>query len=127
MRDLTAISLNTAKRHGASYADIRVVETTVEELTVRNGELGEIQQGNSIGCGIRVLVDGAWGFAASPNLTKKAIRDHTVQACAVAKAGARLRRGKVRCLMKGWWTALTGLRPSVPRRSTRARSGEAVS
>src|SRR3972149_6639128 len=96
MRDLTAVALNTAKRHGATYADIRIIQTTVEDLTVRNGELGEIQQADSLGYGIRVIVNGAWGFAASPNLTKAAIHHTAVQACAIARSSARMRREKVR-------------------------------
>jgi TldD protein len=96
MKDLTAIALNTAKRHGASYGDIRIIETAVEDLTVRNGELAEIQQGESLGYGIRVIVNGAWGFAAGPVMTKAAIRDTAVKACSVAKASARLKREKVR-------------------------------
>jgi len=73
MRDMTAIALNTAKSHGASYADIRILQITVEDLTVRNGELGEMRQDESFGFGVRAIVDGAWGFAASPSLTKKDI------------------------------------------------------
>ena len=96
MKDLTAIALNTAKRHGASYADIRIVQTTAEELIVRNGELGEIQQAESFGYGIRVIVNGAWGFSASPTLTKDAVRDTTVRACAIAKSSTRLKQQNVR-------------------------------
>ena len=66
MRDLTAVALNTAKRHGATYGDIRIIQSTGQALMVRNGELGEMQQVESIGYGIRVLVNGSWGFAASP-------------------------------------------------------------
>lgn len=96
MRDLTAIALNTAKRHGASYADVRILQITAEDLTVRNGELGEIQQGESIGFGVRVIINGAWGFAASPSVTKDEIRNTTVQACIIAKASAKLKKGRVR-------------------------------
>ena len=96
MRDLTAVALNTAKSRGASYADIRILEITAEDLTVRNGELGEIQQTESLGFGVRVIVNGAWGFAASPSVTKNAIRKTTVQACMIAKASAKLKKEKVR-------------------------------
>jgi TldD protein len=96
MRDLTAVALNTAKGRGASYADIRILQITADDLTVRNGELGEIQQTESFGFGVRVIVDGAWGFAASPSVTKDAIRKTTVQACMIAKASAKLKKEKVR-------------------------------
>jgi TldD protein len=96
MRDLTAIALNTAKRHGASYADIRILHITAEDLTVRNGELGDIQQVESIGFGVRVIINGAWGFAASPSVTKGEIHKTTVRACMIAKASAKLKKGGVR-------------------------------
>lgn len=96
MRDLTAIALNTAKSHGASYADIRILQITIEDLTVRNGEMGEMRQDESFGFGVRVIVDGAWGFAAGPSVTKKDIQKTTVQACRIAKASARLKKGSVR-------------------------------
>ncbi|HUK55908.1 MAG TPA: TldD/PmbA family protein [Nitrospiria bacterium] len=96
MRDLTAIALNTAKRHGASYADVRILQTTVEDLTVRNGELGEMRQDESLGLGVRVIADGAWGFAAGPSLAKEDIRKTAVLACRIAKASAKLKKGNVR-------------------------------
>ena len=96
MRDLTAVALNTAKRRGASYADIRILQITVEGLTVRNGELGEIRQEESVGFGVRVIVDGAWGFAAGPSVTREDIRETAIQACRIAKASAKLKRGNVR-------------------------------
>lgn len=96
MKHLTAIALNTAQLEGASYADIRVVETKIEELVVRNGALGETQQEETIGLGVRVIVEGACGFAASPFLTKETIRKTTRIACALAREAARLRKKKVR-------------------------------
>jgi TldD protein len=96
MRDLTAIALNTAKRFGASYADIRIIETRIEDLTVRNGELGDIQIGETLGFGVRVILNGAWGFSAGPDVTRDGIRKVTLQACAIARAGARLRKEKIR-------------------------------
>jgi len=96
MRDLTAVALNTAKRRGASYVDIRIVQLTVDELMVRNGELGEIRQEDSIGFGVRVLVNGAWGFAASANLTKEGIHQTAAKACDIARASSRLMDKKVK-------------------------------
>ncbi|MBI3994987.1 MAG: TldD/PmbA family protein, partial [Nitrospirae bacterium] len=96
MRNLTAIALNTAKRHGASYADIRILQITVEDLTVRNGELGEMRQDESFGFGVRVIVNGAWGFAAGPSVTKDDIRKTAVLACRIAKASAKLKKGSIR-------------------------------
>ena len=96
MRDLAAIALNTAKRCRASYADIRIINIINEDLTVRNGELADITQEDSFGFGIRVIVDGAWGFAASPSLIKENIRKTARQACDIARASSKCRTEKVR-------------------------------
>jgi TldD protein len=64
MKDLSARVLNMAQMRGASYADVRVVNRTVQELAVKNGRVQEMIQNESQGFGIRVLADGAWGFAA---------------------------------------------------------------
>jgi TldD protein len=96
MRELTAVALNTAERKGASYADIRIIESSAEELMIRNGELSEIHQGESAGCGVRVIVNGAWGFAATPDLSRSGIRSATAKACVIARASARLKKKTVR-------------------------------
>jgi TldD protein len=96
MRDLTAIALNDAIRRGASYADIRIVESRSEELTVRTGKLGDARLDESRGIGVRVIVDGSWGFASSPEISKEAIRRTTLRSCAAARASTRLRAKKAR-------------------------------
>jgi TldD protein len=64
MKDLSARVLNMAQMRGASYADVRVVNRTLQHLAVKNGRVQEMIQNESQGFGIRVIADGAWGFAA---------------------------------------------------------------
>ncbi len=64
MKDLSARVLNMAQMRGASYADVRVVNRTVQTLGVKNGRVHEMIQHESQGFGIRVIADGAWGFAS---------------------------------------------------------------
>ncbi|HOA16253.1 MAG TPA: TldD/PmbA family protein, partial [Bacillota bacterium] len=60
---------------GASYADARRVTRKTQGISVRNAALERITEGIDDGYGIRVLVDGAWGFAASNVITdEEAIR-----------------------------------------------------
>ena len=65
MKDLIERALDAAQRGGASYADVRVVERETEGLTVKNGQLEGASSNTSAGFGVRVLVDGAWGFSSS--------------------------------------------------------------
>ncbi|MGI8659179.1 MAG: TldD/PmbA family protein [Candidatus Limnocylindria bacterium] len=65
MNELIDRALDTADRLGASYADIRIVERRSEGLTVKNGALEAATSNLSAGFGVRVLVNGAWGFSSS--------------------------------------------------------------
>jgi len=65
VEELIDRALDSAQRTGATYADVRVVERRSEELKVKNGELEAASSAISEGFGIRVLVEGAWGFSAS--------------------------------------------------------------
>lgn len=64
MKDLSARVLNMAQMRGASYADVRVVNRTIQTLGVRDGRVQEMLQQESQGFGVRVIADGAWGFAS---------------------------------------------------------------
>lgn len=90
MKTYTNKALNTAEANGASYADIRIIDITKENLMVRNGEIGKLQQTSSLGFGVRVIVDGAWGFAASGTVSKEEIEQVSKQACKIGKASASL-------------------------------------
>lgn len=51
---------------GAEYADARFERMVTESLRVRNGGLDMAVSRQSEGMGVRVLVNGRWGFAAAP-------------------------------------------------------------
>lgn len=95
MRDLTNAALNAAKMNGASYADIRVIDIQSEDLSARNESIKGVSRTSSVGFGIRVIADGAWGFACSNNLTKDEIHAVAVKAVDIAKSSARLKEGDV--------------------------------
>jgi len=71
MYDLATAALDTAKIRGASYADVRVMHLRQRDLTTKNGRVGTLAQSESIGIGIRVLANGAWGFASTDRLTPR--------------------------------------------------------
>jgi TldD protein len=86
MQELIDLALDAARTAGAGYADIRIVEQATESLTVKNGNLAEASSNRSAGFGIRVLVDGAWGFAGSSSLERDEVERTGREAVAIARA-----------------------------------------
>jgi TldD protein len=80
-----------ARQAGASYGDVRVREEWQESIAVKNGRPEHIACGLSAGFGVRVLVDGAWGFFGTHRLEESAVEPAVRQAVAIARASARLR------------------------------------
>ena len=91
MKELVLRALNTAAARGSAYADARVVETTVATLSVKNGRLDAATDRESRGIGVRALVDGAWGFAGTADLTLASIDRAAAQAVETARASASVR------------------------------------
>ena len=96
MDDLLDRALNAAQLAGASYADVRVVEARSQIIEVKNRKVATLQEPSSAGVGIRVLIDGAWGFAASADLELEEVERCARLACRVARASARVRREPIR-------------------------------
>jgi TldD protein len=88
MRDLTSRALDTATALGATYADVRVVRQLEEAITIKSGRLEGVAGGESEGFGVRVLVDGAWGFAASHSLSTAEADRFAAEAVRIARASA---------------------------------------
>ncbi len=96
MNGLAREALDTAVARGAGYADVRLLETLREDLIVKDGRLGGLDQSESRGIGVRVLVDGAWGYAATDDLTRDAVQACAAYAVAVGRASARVLESPVR-------------------------------
>ena len=79
-------ALDLARSRGAQYADVRIVNHREESLSVKDGIVEELNSSETEGAGVRVLVNGAWGFASSRNLTNKEIDSITTQAMEIAHA-----------------------------------------
>src|SRR5260370_38760652 len=92
MWDLSTNALDTAKLRGAAYGDVRVMHLRQRDLTTKNGQVGTLSQSESIGPGIRVLANGAWGFASPDRLTRDGVAACSAQAVSIAKTCALARR-----------------------------------
>src|SRR5215468_8141350 len=95
MWDLSAHALDIAKLRGATYADARIMHLRQRDLTTKNGQVGTLTQSESIGIGIRVLANGAWGFASTDRLTRDGVAACAAQAVSIAKASALAKRSEV--------------------------------
>lgn len=95
MRDLADVALNTAKQKGASYADIRFVRTLNNFVTTREKRVENVTNTESYGFGVRVLVDGSWGFAASSRMDKEEVARVTDRATQIAKANKSIQRTRI--------------------------------
>ena len=95
MWDIAGRCLDIAKLRGASYADARVMHLRQRDLTTKNGIVGTLAQSESIGIGVRVLANGAWGFASTDRLTKDGVAACAADAVKIAKASALAKRSDV--------------------------------
>ena len=95
MDTLSAHALETARLRSAQYADIRIVHSQDENISVKNGVVENMLTNESLGFGVRVLVDGAWGFASSRDMTSAEVDRIVDLAVKIAKASALVRGDSV--------------------------------
>jgi TldD protein len=101
MWDYCGHSLDVAKLRGATYADVRIMHQRQRDLTTKNGEVGTLGQSESIGLGIRVVANGAWGFASTDQMTREGVAACAAQAAAIAKASALAKKSNVQLAPEG--------------------------
>src|ERR1700684_3853660 len=88
-------ALNTAALRGATYADARIVAQRSRALTTKNGKVGSASDSESVGMSVRVLADGAWGFAASEDLSRCGVETTAARAVEIARASAQVKQRDV--------------------------------
>jgi len=93
--EVAEAALARAAQLGASYADIRINRYRRESIATREQQVQSVSRSNSYGFGVRVLVNGAWGFAAANQVEPGAARAAAQQAVAIATANAPLATRKV--------------------------------
>ena len=88
MRELCADAVDAASGAGAEYADARVVLKRNQLVATKNGRVERLTDTESEGIGVRVLVNGAWGFACDRRLTAEGAREAALRACSFARVAA---------------------------------------
>ncbi|MGI8608272.1 MAG: TldD/PmbA family protein [Candidatus Dormibacteria bacterium] len=92
IKDLALRALDAASAAGAGYADVRFVQTRRQEISVKHGALDGLEEDESQGLGVRVLVDGAWGFACTSDPSPDAAERAGREAVEIARASTRVHR-----------------------------------
>src|SRR5580658_4063326 len=99
LEKLASAALAEAKKSKASYCDIRIVRLRNQRVGLRlSPEAGtgktlavpNVAEDSSFGFGVRVIDNGAWGFASSPIVTPEEIVRVTGEAVIIAKANAAI-------------------------------------
>jgi TldD protein len=79
-------SAKLALKSGADYADVRVESIFRTSLRYVNGRFEHATSGVEAGLGVRVLCEGAWGFACTNSFKRKEVEGAVIKAVKMAKA-----------------------------------------
>ncbi|HEX9744617.1 MAG TPA: TldD/PmbA family protein [bacterium] len=94
--DVIKTAIERLSALGVDYADARWVETKHEAINVRNKKVESVSRNTDSGVGIRVIADGAWGFAGCASMEEKDIVDAAERAYEIAKASAITKKENVK-------------------------------
>jgi TldD protein len=86
VREACAAAVDAALGAGASYADARAIVRRTQAVSTRDGRVVALNDAETEGIGVRVLVDGSWGFACDRRLDPAGARDAALRAAAFAAA-----------------------------------------
>jgi TldD protein len=86
IKELLTTAINAAQMAGAQYADARIQRLQQNFVFTRERQILNVVDTDTLGCGVRALVDGTWGFAATRVLTADGVATAARHAVAVAKA-----------------------------------------
>lgn len=93
--DLAMAALDAARASGASYADVRIGRYRTQRIVTRERQVSSVSDEESYGLGVRTLVDGCWGFAATSTMTRPAVQAAARAAAALSRAAGTVRGRRV--------------------------------
>jgi TldD protein len=85
-KELMMEALNAARSAGAAWADARIARFRQNFVITREHQIVNVVDTDTLGCGVRALVDGCWGFAATRYLATENVVAAAREAVAIAKA-----------------------------------------
>jgi TldD protein len=93
--ELANEALNVARSAGASYADARVGRYRRQLIQTRERQVRAVSDEESYGLGVRTLVNGCWGFAATSVMTRAGVQKAAQEAVALSRAARAVQRHPV--------------------------------
>ena len=94
--EFAELALKRLAASGAEYGDIRIQESSTEQIDGEDRRIASIRDSQDVGFGVRVLYHGAWGFAASSILSLEEVPRVADLAIEIAKGSASIAIEKVR-------------------------------
>ena len=107
VEELALEALNAAKDAGASYADARIGRYRRQGINTRERQVTNVSDSESYGLGVRAIVGGSWGFAATSTMTKEGVVAAAKEAARLARAARSVQKRPVELAptpaVKGTW------------------------
>jgi TldD protein len=94
--DISEKALDYSVKLGAEYTDMRIEMIDATSVVVGDKTIDQATSSYSEGIGIRVLANGAWGFAATSDVSREEIMGGVDAAIKMAKATSEHLREKVK-------------------------------
>lgn len=96
LAQLAQFACDDVRARGVDYADVRVISSDYESIDVRDADVQGVGRGSSRGVGVRALVNGSWGFAATNSADEADVRRAVERAVDIARASGTVQRERVR-------------------------------
>jgi len=89
------MAVQTAAGEGASYSDFRLSNFRSQNISTREQIIQGIWENENFGFAVRVIIDGAWGFAASSTFSEQEVIRIAKIACSIARANKSVQLNRV--------------------------------
>lgn len=85
MEDLLEGTIALASKKGVEFAEIRYQEAEINTMEILNGKLNSFSTNSYKGIGIRVMIDGSYGFSSINDLSRERIEECLNKAIKLAR------------------------------------------
>jgi len=92
LKEIPEFAINYAGSLGAKYSEVRIQKDTSNATIIKNGEPQFSGFLRELGLGIRLIINGALGFASTNELDKTSIAETILSAASMARASANTLR-----------------------------------
>ncbi|HEY6362321.1 MAG TPA: TldD/PmbA family protein [Vicinamibacterales bacterium] len=93
--ELAMEALTVARGAGASYADVRIGRYRRQSIITRERQVSGVSDNESYGLGVRTLINGCWGFAATSTMTRAGAQNAARDAAVLSRAARTLQNRRV--------------------------------